>query len=73
MESFRKEKEKLKTTKCVFQGRARNNMKNNTSRELLQIQPTMLEDLGPDDNLSSGRFGTVCLKNLDPHQLQSSI
>lgn len=37
-------------------------MKNNTSRELLQIQPTMLEDLGPDDNLSSGRFGTVCLK-----------
>lgn len=62
MESFRKEKEKLKTTKCVFQGCARNNMKNNTSRELLQIQPTMLEDLRPDDNLSSGRFGTVCLK-----------
>lgn len=59
-----KEKEKLKNSRATLQGHSIKHS-GDSSPEILQIQPTMLEDVSVKYNtlLGKGRFGTVSLKN----------
>ena len=54
------EKEKLRTSKMFFSGKCLFTEKPST--EVLQLDPSFLEDVETDSILGQGRFGTVLLK-----------
>ena len=62
-----KEKGKIKNARLVLQG-GHNRMSSNKESEILNIDPSLIEDVEGAGEIGKGKFGTVFLKNLDHHQ-----
>ena len=56
-----KEKDKIKNAKLVFHG-ASNQVPGNKENEILQIHPSLLEEVEGAGKIGKGKFGTVYLK-----------
>lgn len=55
-----KEKDKIKNSRLVLNGCTKGADKQDT--DILNISPSLLEDIDGVDEIGKGRFGTVCLK-----------